>query len=141
MANDAVENLHGACCVDDDSISAGALTVDQQPVKGNIVRGAGIDLDTIPARHLYPCKPVALDANRLTDGERAVAGRINHVDLAVGGNHVVGALERPTGMRERAWMRVITGSRDKNTGLRARRRRRQDCECHRYARQKCVDAS
>src|SRR5208282_6755022 len=108
VADDAIENLHRAGRIDLDTRLSAARTVDEQAVQADVVANAGVDGDGgVGTAGLDDAgEAVALDADAVIDGQRPVAGRIEHVDLAVGRGRVEGLLEGAAGPLESAGMGV-----------------------------------
>ena len=97
MADDAVENLHRSAGENVNSCWPGASAVEEKPIERDRVRCRDVDGDSgiVDIRLRNPTEPVRLNTDSLGNGQRSVAGRIEHVDLAVGRGDVVGVLEGP----------------------------------------------
>src|SRR5262245_13611801 len=103
-------------------IDADARSVDKQTVQVDLVGVSRTDRDPgAAARHADSGEAVALDANRLGDGDNAVASGVEHVDLAARSDYVVGVLEGAAGLGEGARIAVQALRRDEDAGLRVRR--------------------
>jgi len=116
-AHDAVAERQRSAGVEDDAGLAGSAALDDETAQVDRVAGAGIDRDAgAAAGYRNPAKAVALDADRLGDDDRAVAGRIEHIDLAPGRNRIVRVLERSARQCEGARVAVQALRGDEDAG-------------------------
>ena len=84
--------------------------------------GSDVVTLTVMAAHCnrlgYPAKTMPLNADPFGDGQRPVAGRIDHFDLAVGRGDVVSMLEGAAGQRHVTWISVQAEAGDEHPLLR-----------------------
>src|SRR5262249_32255909 len=100
--------------------------VDEQATQADSIARAGVDDDAVLAcAHRNSCEIVTLYADRLGNRQGAVTGGIEHVDLTLGGHHVMRMLERPARQRERARVAIAALRRDEDA-RRLRMRRTSD---------------
>jgi len=102
ISNQAILNAQRRAGVERNSVSSRTDPVDQQPSQIDLVCCPRVDRNGVAARCCNASEAVALNADRLGDGHRAVARRIEHVDLAASRHGVVPLLEAAAGLREGA---------------------------------------
>src|SRR5262245_39061626 len=100
IADQAVLDVQVPGDVEPDAVSSRADAVDQQAPQVDPVGAGRADGDCIATGCTDSREAVSLNADRLADGDRTVSGRIEHVDLAFGRNHVMSALEGAAGQGE-----------------------------------------
>jgi hypothetical protein len=98
-----------------DAVLSAAESLDGQAAQVDVVARAGIDGDAIRKTcglHARDAGAVVDDADRFIDGHRAIAGRVEHVDLGAGGG--LGERKSKSPARRSARARAAVGSRSGN---------------------------
>src|SRR5262249_3901389 len=106
IADQGLLNVERQAAGERDAVASSRQAVDQETAQADLVARAGIDRDGVAARRRDTREAMALDADRLADGERAVARRVEDVDFAAGGDAVMRVLERAARQDEGAGVGV-----------------------------------